>query len=44
MRIFGKKLEIGKAKQAYEITCIKARKWQGIDQFKENMRLREKRK
>lgn len=35
MRIFARKLEIGKAKHVCELIQIKAGKWQGIDQFKE---------
>ena len=37
MRIFLGKLEVGKAKQAWEITSIKVVKWQGINQLKEKM-------
>lgn len=37
MRIFVGRLEVGKAKQASEITSIKVGKWQGINQLKEKM-------
>ena len=37
MRIFAGSLEVGKAKQACEITSIKVGKWQGINQLKEKM-------
>ena len=37
MRMFAGSLEVGKAKQACEITSIKVGKWQGINQLNEKM-------